>query len=64
MTALEVKSGARRTSLPGMAAFADRYEVDRRLVVGGDGVALEDFFSSPVRALARVTGRRLPVPAC
>ncbi len=47
VTAIEVKSGTRATSLPGLAAFADRYSPDRRLVIGADGVALEEFFGSP-----------------
>ena len=47
VTAIEVKSGARRDSLPGMAVFADRYEPERRLLVGADGVSLEELLGSP-----------------
>lgn len=47
VTAIEVKSGTRSGSLPGMAAFADRFGTDRRLLVGGDGLALDDFLRSP-----------------
>ena len=47
VTAIEVKSGVRRSSLPGMSAFAARYRPARQLVVGGDGVALEEFLASP-----------------
>ncbi len=49
LTALEVKTGRRRDALPGMAAFADAFRPDRKLLVGGDGIALEDFLSRPVR---------------
>lgn len=47
VTAIEVKSGAARTALPGMAAFADRFGVDRRLLVGSDGIALDELLASP-----------------
>jgi len=47
VTALEVKSGLRRSSLPGMSAFAARYRPARQLLVGGDGVALDDFLANP-----------------
>ena len=47
ITAIEVKSGSRARSLSGFAALADRHRIDRRLVVGGDGVALSDFLASP-----------------
>lgn len=46
VTAVEVKSGRRRGTLPGMSAFAARFPPERRLVVGGDGVPLEEFLSS------------------
>ena len=45
--AIEVKSGRRRTSLPGMAAFADTVPVKRQLLVGAQGIALEDFLRQP-----------------
>ena len=47
VTAIEVKSGAARTALPGMAAFADRFGADRRLLVGSDGIALDELLASP-----------------
>ncbi len=48
LAALEVKSTRRRDDLPGMEAFAARFRPTRRLLVGGDGIALEDFLSRPV----------------
>jgi predicted AAA+ superfamily ATPase len=48
ITAIEVKSGRRRDALVGMQAFADAFTPDRQLLVGADGIALEDFLSRPV----------------
>ncbi len=45
--AIEVKSGARRGSLPGMEAFVRRFNPHRRLLVGGQGIPLEEFLSKP-----------------
>jgi uncharacterized protein len=45
--AIEVKSGARRASLPGMEAFARIFKPKRQLLVGGQGIALEEFLSKP-----------------
>lgn len=47
VTAIEVKSGHARAERSGFAAFADRHALDRRLVVGGDGIGIEEFLSSP-----------------
>ena len=48
VTAIEVKSGRAREALPGMEAFATAFKPTRRLLVGGDGIALEEFLSWPV----------------
>ncbi len=48
VVAIEVKSGARRTSLPGMEAFARTFKPKRQLLVGGQGIALDEFLSRPV----------------
>ena len=45
--AIEVKSGARRTSIPGMEAFARLCKLKRQLLVGGQGIALGEFLSKP-----------------
>jgi predicted AAA+ superfamily ATPase len=45
--AIEVKSGARREALPGMEAFARQFHPTRQLLVGGQGIAMEDFLSQP-----------------
>ncbi len=47
LTAIEVKSGRARGTLPGVAAFAEAFGPDRRLLVGGDGIPVEEFLSRP-----------------
>ena len=47
LTAVEVKSGRAPSSLRGMAAFAETFGPDRRLLVGGDGIPVEEFLSRP-----------------
>jgi len=46
--AIEVKSGGRRASLPGMGAFVKQFKPKRQLLVGGQGIALDEFLSMPV----------------
>ncbi len=43
LLAIEVKSGRRRESLAGMAAFQALAPRARTLLVGGDGIPIEDF---------------------
>ena len=43
LVGIEVKSGRRRDSLPGLDAFARRHPAARRLLVGGTGIDLGDF---------------------
>lgn len=47
VVAIEVKSGARRQSLPGLDAFARVAKPKRRLLVGGQGIPIEEFLSHP-----------------
>lgn len=47
LVAIEVKSGRRRESLPGMAAFAKHFSPKKSLLVGAQGIALEEFLSKP-----------------
>lgn len=46
--AIEVKSGRHRDSLSGMSAFGDAFRSARRLLVGADGVVLDEFLYHPV----------------
>ncbi len=48
VTAIEVKSGRSRESLPGMAAFVHAFKPERTLLVGGDGIPVEEFLLKPV----------------
>ena len=45
--AIEVKSGGRRVMLPGLNAFVRLFKPKRQLLVGGQGIALEEFLSKP-----------------
>lgn len=49
VTAIEVKSGRSPTKPPGMAAFSKAFHPTTKLLVGGDGIAVEEFLSKPVR---------------
>ena len=49
LTAIEVKSGRARGSQPGLSAFSEAFRPDRALLVGGDGISVEEFLSEPVR---------------
>ena len=48
LTAIEVKSGRAPQVHPGMAAFSITFKPQRTLLVGGDGIALEEFLERPV----------------
>ena len=48
LTAIEVKSGRAPSAHPGTAAFAAAFKVHRTLLVGGDGISIEDFLARPV----------------
>jgi uncharacterized protein len=48
LLAIEVKSGRRRDSLPGLSAFLGEHPKAMPLLVGADGVSLDDFLRSPV----------------
>lgn len=49
LTAIEVKSGRIRGSQSGLTAFNQAFGPDRALLVGGDGISVEEFLSEPVR---------------
>ena len=53
LVAIEVKSTRRRDTMPGMTAFADAFRPTRKLLVGGDGIALDEFLSKPVEHWVR-----------
>ena len=53
LVALEVKSGRSPAALPGMAAFDAAFRPSRTLLVGGDGIAVENFLEKPVEHWVR-----------
>ena len=48
LTAIEVKSGLRKTLLPGLEAFSKAFKPKRSLLVGNQGIAIEEFLEKPV----------------
>jgi predicted AAA+ superfamily ATPase len=48
LTAIEVKSQRSRDARAGLAEFSAVFKPQRTLLVGGDGIKLEDFLSKPV----------------
>jgi predicted AAA+ superfamily ATPase len=47
LTVIEVKSGKRKTSLPGVEAFSREFKVKRKLLVGAQGIHLKEFLLTP-----------------
>lgn len=48
LAAIEVKSTRRRDALPGLGTFRQSFQPTRTLLVGGDGIALDEFLVTPV----------------
>lgn len=53
LMAMEVKSGRSRDSTSGLSAFDDEFGPIRKLLVGAQGMALDDFLTSDVSTLMR-----------
>lgn len=49
VVAIEVKSGRQREMPAGMAAFIQAFKPQRTLLVGGDGIGLEEFLGRPIQ---------------
>ncbi|GBE40317.1 MAG TPA: ATP-binding protein [Nitrospirae bacterium] len=47
LVAIEVKSGTRKASLPGIEAFSREFRINRKLLVGADGIKIEEFLLTP-----------------
>lgn len=47
LVAIEVKSGQKRMSLPGLEAFSKRFYPKKILLVGGQGIPIEEFLLKP-----------------
>jgi len=50
LTAVEVTSGHRKGALSGMEAFGEEFRPRRKLIVGGQGISIEEFLSMPAEA--------------
>jgi uncharacterized protein len=50
LVGFEVKTEAHRATRSGLAEFAKTFEPDRALLVGADGIRLEDFLAEPVES--------------
>ena len=48
LTAIEVKTGRSRDTLAGMGAFAEAFRPGRKLLVGADGIPVDEFLARPV----------------
>ena len=53
LTAIEVKSTAKSYTLPGMETFCKMFPVKRRLLVGGQGIPLDEFLATPTEHLLK-----------
>jgi predicted AAA+ superfamily ATPase len=47
LIAIEVKSNLKKATLPGIEAFSKEFKVEKKLLVGGDGIPLQEFLSIP-----------------
>ena len=47
IVAIEVKSGRRKEALPGTEAFSKEFRVKKKMLVGKQGIPLEQFFLTP-----------------
>jgi predicted AAA+ superfamily ATPase len=51
LIALEVKSGRRRETLPGMEMFKKKFKPSKMLLVGSGGMPIDEFLKTPVDQL-------------
>jgi hypothetical protein len=53
VTAIEVKSARARIEQPGLAAFGEAFKTTHKLLIGGDGIPVEEFLALPVERWLR-----------
>jgi len=53
VVAIEVKSGRKKVSLPGLEAFSKEFSTKRKLLVGAQGIPLEEFLLLPAQEWLR-----------
>lgn len=51
VVAIEVKSGKKKQNLPGIELFSKAFKVTKKLLVGTNGIPLEEFFIIPLEKL-------------
>ena len=51
LIAIEVKTTAHKTRLPGISEFSKQFPATKKLLVGSQGIPLEEFLLTPVEAL-------------
>jgi hypothetical protein len=54
LIAVEVKSTKKKSALPGMKVFSEKFKVKRNLLVGSQGIPLEEFFAISPESLFTV----------
>ena len=47
LVALEVKSGGGKVTLPGIEAFSKEFRLTKKLLVGAQGIQVEEFLLTP-----------------
>ena len=47
VVAIEVTSARRKTGLPGIEAFSEEFDIHKMLLVGGQGIPIEEFLNAP-----------------
>lgn len=48
LAAIEVKSGKRHITLPGLELFRKKYKTKRSILIGASGINIKDFFETPI----------------
>ncbi|PIP68026.1 MAG: AAA family ATPase [Candidatus Omnitrophica bacterium CG_4_9_14_0_2_um_filter_42_8] len=48
LVAIEVKSGKRHTTLPGLEFFRKKYKIKNSMLIGMSGINIKDFFETPI----------------
>ena len=48
LVAFEVKSNFKKTNLPGISAFSKEFLVKKKILIGSDGIPIEEFLKTPV----------------
>ncbi|HPO16651.1 MAG TPA: ATP-binding protein [Candidatus Hydrogenedentes bacterium] len=51
LVAIEVKSGQRKNTLPGLSQFCGAFDVNKTLLIGADGIPVEQFLLKPLAGL-------------